>query len=292
MPALGELWVAMRKQLAGLLLVGLLSASAAGDEYEIGPMDVLRVAVLGQSEMSGDFALEPDGTLNFPFVGRIKASEMTAQELEKKLVALLSDGYLKKPQVAVTVKEYRSQRIFVTGEVQRPGPYSLHADRTLLGLITEMGALGANAGHEIIVVRAPEPPPPARLFDFAQTESARGDDLPLPAPKEEVFRVKLAELQSGRPDVNLTLKAGDTVRVPKAANIFVSGFVSRPGSLRWEEGTTVFQALNLAGGVNERGSSGRVKLVRLVDGKKVEIKAAPTDTLLPGDVIVVPEKLF
>jgi polysaccharide export outer membrane protein len=268
------------------------AAAARGEEYEIGPLDIVHVSVLGQSEMSGDFPVEADGTLNFPFVGHLKASAMTPQELEKKLVVLLSDGYLKKPQVAVTVKEYRSQRIFVTGEVSRPGPYSLHGDRTLLGLLTDIGSLGPNAGHELIVVRAPEPPPPALMTDLAQSANSRGDELPMPSPKEEVFRIKLADLQSGRPDVNLMLKAGDTVRVPKAASIFVSGFVGHPGPFRYEEGTTVFEALNLAGGVNERGSSGRVKVVRLVDGKKVELKVNPTDTLQPGDVVVVPEKLF
>jgi polysaccharide biosynthesis/export protein len=265
---------------------------AAEAEYDIGPLDVLRIAVLGQAEMSGEFAVESDGMLNFPFVGRIKASEMTASELEKKLVALLSDGYLKRPQVAVSVKEYRSQRVYVTGEIQRPGPYSLNADRTVLGLLVEIGSLGPNAGHELIVSRPPQPAPPPLLIDGRNDGESRGDELPLPVPLEELFRVNLNELQSGKSDANMVLRAGDTVRVPKAANIYVQGFVTHGGPIRYEDGMNVFQALNIAGGVSERGAAGRVKLVRLIDGKPVETKANPNDVLQPGDTLIVPERFF
>lgn len=275
------------------MVLGLgVSGGFAEDEYDIGPLDVLRIAVLGQSEMSGEFAVEPDGMLNFPFVGRIKAAEMSPRELEKKLVALLSDGYLKRPQVAISVKEYRSQRVYITGEVPRPGPYSLHADRTILGLLTDLGPLGPNAGHEMIIVRPPQPVPPPLLFDERDRGAARGDDLPLPKPMEEVFTVKLTDLQSGRADVNMQLKAGDTVRIPKAANVYVQGFVAHPGPLRYEDGMTVFQALALSGGVNERGAAGRVKLVRLVNGKPTESKPNATDILEPGDTLMVPERFF
>jgi polysaccharide export outer membrane protein len=278
--------------LAILLLAGTLCA-ADEDQYDIGPLDVLRIAVLGQPEMSGEFSLENDGMLNFPFLGRVKAAEMTPHELEKKLTALLADGYLKRPQVAVTVKEYRSQRIYVTGEVPKPGPYSLHADRTLLGLMTEIGSLTPNAGHEIVLTRPPAPAPPPQLFDSSATALARGDELPLPVPTAEVLRVNLRDLQSGKADVNVQLKAGDTLLVPKAASVFVSGFVAHPGPYRYDEELTVFEALNLAGGVNERGAAGRVKLVRLTaDGKKVETKANPSDHLQPGDMLVVPERFF
>lgn len=281
-------------RVVGWALAAFLVATVAHaeEEYDIGPLDVLRVAVLGQPEMSGEFGVEADGILNFPFLGRVKASEMTPHELEKKLTTLLSDGYLKRPQVAVSVKEYRSQRIYVTGEVPKPGPYPLHADRTLLTFMGEIGSLTPNAGHEVIVTRPPPPPPGPLLFDVTSDGLGHGDDLPLPVPTAEVFKVNLRDLQSGKPEVNLQLKAGDTLLVPKAASIYVSGFVAHPGPLRYEEGLTVFEALNLAGGVNERGAAGRVKLVRLTDGKKVESKANSTDVLQPGDMLVVPERFF
>jgi polysaccharide biosynthesis/export protein len=272
-------------------MIATATSARAEEKYDIGPLDILRVSVLGQPEMSGEFPVEADGMMAFPFLGRIKASDMTLPEFEKKLTTLLADGYLKRPQVAVSVKEYRSQRVYVTGEVGRPGPYSLRTDRTLQGLLTDLGPLGVNAGHEVVVTRPPLPAPPPLLFDAAP-ERSPGDELPLPAAAEEVFRVNLAELQSGKPSSNIELRAGDTVRIPKAANIYVQGFATHPGPLRYEEGLTVFQALNLAGGVSERGAAGRVKLVRLVNGNQVETKPSPNDILQPGDILIVPEKFF
>jgi polysaccharide export outer membrane protein len=54
----------------------------------------------------------------------------------------------------------------------------------------------------------------------------------------------------------------------------------------------VLQALSLAGGVTDRGSTGRVKIVRTVDGKKKELKAKLTDLVEPGDTLIVGERFF
>jgi protein involved in polysaccharide export with SLBB domain len=213
--------------------------------------------------------------------------------------------------------------VFVTGEVQRPGRYPLKADRTLLALLGDVGALGPNVGHEVIVVRPPAAstaasgpavplnmtgaPEPATTPAHAgsATEAPTGESEPAPAPTppgipglpfvapgSEVFRISLLELQSGNPERNLTLEAGDTVYFPKASQVYVMGSVSRPGPYRFQEGMTVLQALTLAGGVTERGSQGRTKVVRIVDGKKVEKKVRATDLVLPDDTLVVPERFF
>jgi polysaccharide export outer membrane protein len=68
--------------------------------------------------------------------------------------------------------------------------------------------------------------------------------------------------------------------------------VKSPGAFPVEPETTVLQVLSLAGGLTERGAAGRIRIQRTVDGKKVEIKAKLTDTVLPGDTIIVPEKFF
>jgi len=308
----------------------LLGAAAAGwpqgtrpGDYEIGPGDILKVIVIGQAEMTGNFGVDPEGMVNFPILGKIKASQHTTLELERKITTLLADGILRRPQVTVSVAEYGSQRVFVTGEVQRPGRYPLKADRTLLALLGDVGALGPNVGHEVIVVRPPaattsaggpaiplsmtEAPEsastPAKPDKGTEPPTGEGDPAPAPtpasipglpfvAPGSEVFRISLLELQSGNPERNLTLEAGDTVYFPKASQVYVMGSVSRPGPLRYQEGMTVLQALTLAGGVTERGSQGRTKVVRIVDGKKVEKKVKATDLVLPEDTLVVPERFF
>ncbi len=313
-----------RLRAAGLALLVLAAAGAFAQparpgDYEIGPGDVLKVAVLGQAEMTGSFTVGPDGMVSFPILGKVKASETTTLELERKLTVLLADGILKRPQVTVTVAEYGSQKVFVTGEVQRPGQYPLKADRTLLVLLGDIGQLGSNVGHEVIVVRppagaatatgpavplslteepgaappagaaVPETPPPTTPAEPA-TSGIPG--LPFLAPGSEVFRISLLELQSGNPEKNITLRAGDTVYFPRAAQVYVMGSVARPGPYRYQEGMTVLQALTLAGGATERGSAGRTKVVRIVNGKKVEKKVKATDLVLPEDTLMVPERFF
>ena len=309
-----------------LALIGLLAAGAAGQtarpaDYEIGPGDVLKVVVLGQAEMTGSFTVGPDGMVAFPILGKVKASETTTLELERKLTVLLADGILKRPQVTVTVGDYGSQKVFVTGEVQRPGQYSLKADRSLLALLGDVGALGSNVGHEVIVVRPPagaptatgpavplslteepgaapaaEKPaketPPASNPAEPTTQDSGIPGLPFVAPGSEVFRISLLELQSGNPEKNITLRAGDTVYFPKASQVYVMGSVARPGPYRYQEGMTVLQALTLAGGSTERGSAGRTKVIRIVNGKKVEKKVKATELVLPEDTLVVPERFF
>jgi polysaccharide export outer membrane protein len=301
-------------------VLALLAAAALvrPGEYEIGPGDVVRVVVLGQADMTGTFTVDGEGLINFPILGKIKASEHTTLELERKLTTLLADGYLKRPQVTVTVAEYASQKVFVTGEVQRPGPYPLKADRSLLALMSDIGPLGPNAGHEVIIVRPPLPggtaatgaPPDTPATEPPAGGPAEGETapatptppaappggtiagLPFAVPGAEVVHISLLELQSGNPEKNLLLRAGDTVYFPKAAQVYVMGSVARPGPYRFQEGMTVMQALTLAGGATERGSAGRTRVIRIVGGKKVEKKAKSTDLVLPEDTLVVPERFF
>jgi polysaccharide export outer membrane protein len=306
----------------GVAVAALAQSSRPGD-YEIGPGDVLSVVVIGQAQMTGSFPVDTEGMVNFPILGKVKAAQHTTLELERKMTTLLADGILRRPQVTVSVAEYGSQRVFVTGEVQRPGRYPLKADRTLLALLGDVGALGPNVGHEVIVIRPPaaagDVPGPAVPLSMTGTpeaatappaESTAGEaageepapaptptppvvpGLPFVAPGSEVFRVSLLELQSGNPERNLTLRAGDTVYFPRASQVYVMGSVARPGPYRYQEGMTVLQVLTLAGGVTERGSQGRTKVVRIVDGKKVEKKVKATDLVLPEDTLVVPERFF
>ena len=73
-------------------------AAAQGD-YEIGPRDIVHLVVIGQDSLTGDFAVDPDGMLTLPLLGKVKAADLTPRELERKLTTLLADGYLKRPQL-------------------------------------------------------------------------------------------------------------------------------------------------------------------------------------------------
>ncbi|HRB12468.1 MAG TPA: polysaccharide biosynthesis/export family protein, partial [Vicinamibacteria bacterium] len=140
--------------------VCLILASVAGtqtaDSAALRPADVIDVVVLGQPTLSGDFALDKDGAISYPLIGRVEAAGLSPADLAKKLQSLLGAGFIKRPEVSVRVKEYRSRPVLVLGEVARPGIYSLKADRSVLTTLSEAGGLTANAGHEFLVARLPE----------------------------------------------------------------------------------------------------------------------------------------
>jgi len=288
----------MRRPLLALLLLAasVRPGISSDQDYEIGSGDVLHVIVLDQAGLTGDFKVDPEGLLSFPFLGKVKVSGMATPEVERKLTTLLSEGYLRKPRVSVAIKEFGSQLVYVTGEVKTPGPYSLKADRSPLTLLTQVGELTPNAGHEVVVVRPPGldfAPPLAEDTAAPNPPAARpGPPIPGEVPGAEIFRINMRELKAGYPERNILLQAKDTVFVPKAAQVYVLGQVARPGAYRYEEGLTVFQALLAAGGVTERGSNKGVKIVRIVDGKSKDIKPKMDEAVLPEDTIRVPERFF
>ena len=252
----------------------------------MGPEDLLHIVVLGQPELSGDFSVDRDGVLNYPILGKVKAAGMAPQELERKLTTLLSDGYLKRPQVSLTVKEYRSRRVFVTGDVTKTGAFPLKGDSSLRTLLGELGNLGPEAGHEVVVIRPP------KGSDTDQPTALPSGDVSGDGSAAEIFRFNIKEVLSGAPDRNMLLQSGDTVHFPRAAQVYIMGQVARVGPIRVQEETTLLQALAIAGGVTERGSTKRIKIIRVVDGKKVEIRPKLTDVVQPGDTIIVPERFF
>jgi polysaccharide export outer membrane protein len=273
----------------------VVSVPVAAEEYEVGPGDVLGVVVLNQPGLTGEFAVDGEGFMAYPFVGRLKAAGLSANEIERKLVTMLSDGYLRRPQVSVTVKQFKSHRVFVTGEAARPGPYGLRPDRMLSSLLADVGELTPQAGHEVVIIRPPaEAPPPEPVAEGEAPPSPAPARAPYPGeiPGSEIIRVKLREVRSGYPDKDVRLQVGDTVYFAKAAQVYLTGHVARPGAYRYDEAMTIFQALAQAGSVTERGSMKRVRVIRMVDGRRKELSLKLTDVLEPEDTIHVPERFF
>ena len=257
-------------------------ADGGRGEYVIGPQDVLTITVWDSPDLSGKFSVETDGSFTFPLIGRVKAGGLTLRQFEAELKKKLGDGYFKNPQVSVAVESYRSQRIFIVGEVRSPGTYPLTGDMTLIEAIARAGSTTPSASLEAIVVRAPA------------GKSADGPTLPgQQGEAAEPQRVNLRDLQSGVLTQNIALRDGDTIFVPRAESIYVFGQVRSPGAYALQDTeTTVLQALALAGGVTDRGATNRIKIVRVVEGEKVELKVKLTDLVKPGDTIIVPEKFF
>jgi polysaccharide export outer membrane protein len=257
------------------------AAPAQQADYIVGPQDVLGITVWDQNDLSGKFTVETDGSFTFPLIGRLQAGGLTLRQIEAVLKKRLADGYFRNPQLTVAVETYRSQRVFITGEVRTPGTYTLTGDMSLIEALSRAGSTTQSAGGEAIIVRA------------GDGQATNGPLLPNQAENATSIRVDLKDLQSGGLSKNVPLKDGDTIFVPRAETVYVFGQVKNPGAYAIQtRDTTVLQALSLAGGVTDRGSTGRIKIVRIVKGKKTEIKVGLTDLVLPGDTIIVPERFF
>src|SRR2546427_7418035 len=88
-------------------------------DYVVGPQDVLTITSYDQADLSGKFTIETDGTFTYPLIGRFNAGGLTLRRVEDDLKGRLrDDGYFKNPQITVSVETYRSQKIFVVGEVR------------------------------------------------------------------------------------------------------------------------------------------------------------------------------
>lgn len=263
------------------LIVGLLMLSvgvSAQTDYTIGVQDVITITVYDQADLTGKFTVDADGSLTYPLLGRVKAAGLTLRHLEDELKKRLSDGYIRNPQVSAAVETFRSQRIFVMGEVRAPGAYPLSGEMSVIEAIARAGSTTPQAADEAMIVRPKE-------------GKTTGPVLPTDTDST-VIRINLREIQEGALSKNVQLRDGDTLVVQKARSVYVFGQVKSPGAYAIDKDTTVLQALSLAGGVTDRGSTGRIKIVRAVDGKKKEIKVKLTDIVEPGDTIIVAERFF
>lgn len=270
----------LRSAVAAPMILSTIFASsaAAQTDSKIRPDDVLAITILGQPDLDGKYAVEPSGTLDFPFIGRVDVTGLTPRELAAELRRRLGDGYFKDPRVTIQLE--RTRRVFIFGGVGAPGTYELTENMTL---IEALALAGYGAASEAVIVRR---------------DSTKGPVVPSEAVPSEVINVNLREfekdVEAGRLSRNVVLADGDAIFVPRIDRnrLFVSGEVRSPGAYSVPEGTTVLQALTLAGGVTEYASTGRIRIIRLLDGEKQTIRVKLDDVVHPGDTILVPEKFF
>jgi polysaccharide biosynthesis/export protein len=258
------------------------SFSSPITDYIVGPQDVLTITSYDQADLSGKFSVEADGTFTYPMIGRFKAGGLTLRAAETQLKAKLKDeGYFNNPQITIAVEQYRSQKVFVVGEVRSPGPYPITGDMKLIEALARAGSTLPTASGEVVIVHA------------SAGQPAGVPVLPAAADGDNVVRVDLQDLQTGASASNAALRDGDTIYVPRAESIYVFGQVKNPGAYALQQrATTVLQALSLAGGVTDRGSTSRIRIVRIIDGQKKDIKVTLGDTIRAGDTIIVSERFL
>lgn len=246
--------------------------------YTLGAADVVVINVLGQTTMSGRYQIGTDGAFEFPLIGRVEARGKDTEALEREITDRLAKGYLRKPQISVSIAEYGSQRVYVVGEVRMPGTVPVMGGITLLGAIARAGGLADAAGGEFMLIRP------------AAGGLAPGPSLPTEANATIVFRATTRDLRSGTLTRNDVLQPGDTVFIPRALTFQVLGQVRNPGSFVFEPGMTVLRALSLAGGATELGAVNRLKIIRTTEQAQTEVRAKYPDRLAPGDTLFIPTR--
>ena len=121
-------------------------------DYTIGVDDVLTINVFGDTVLSGDVVVRPDGKITMPFGEDILALGLRTDELKKKVLQEISKTYTDPPAITIQVKQINSRRVYITGAVGKSGPYPVTGSMTLIQLISMAGGLQEFADAKNIII--------------------------------------------------------------------------------------------------------------------------------------------
>ncbi|HSN90596.1 MAG TPA: polysaccharide biosynthesis/export family protein [Anaeromyxobacteraceae bacterium] len=165
-------------------------ADAPAVASTLGPGDVLEVRVYQEPELSGLYQVGPEGDVVFPLCQRVRVGGETPNGAAAKLRGCLAERFLRDPQVSVLVKEYNSKKVFVFGEVQKPGTFAYEEKMSVVQAVTLAGGFTRTAAQNSTSV----------------TRKVDGQEVKL--------RVPVQDIALGRAP-NFTLEPGDIVYVPE-----------------------------------------------------------------------------
>lgn len=288
-----------------------------GEDYRIGPSDVIEVEVEDMPELSRKYRVSVDGAIILPILGSVIAREKTPDQLAALIAGMLRGDYLLNPQVSVAVLQINSRTYFVQGAVRRPGLYQIEGQPSLLKLLTIAGGLSENYGSTGFIIReiktapagslseAGATPPAAREGDAAAEKTVPAGEASAPPgdaeakTQYELLKVNINGLLRGNFDQDVAILPGDIVHIPLTDVFFVAGEVNAPGSFPLKEGTTLRQAVSMAQGTTFQAAAGRTIIFRedAATGKRQEIATdlpavmagKKADVLLQAnDIIIIP----
>ena len=267
------------------LTIYLLSFNATSSQeqmrkgYIIGPGDILEIKVWDHDDLSRSVQVSQGGEFTFPFIGKVKVENLSSFEIENLLAKKLSNGFLVAPQVSVEVVEYLNKKVFVFGEVKKPGTYILKHNYTFLELISEAGGFTEDKGQFCFVVRPGE------------KENKTKPILLKNALEKQIIKLKIDDLITGSTG-SFNVIPGDSVYISESEKIYVTGEVKAPGKVKWNDKLTVREAVSLAGGETPKASINRVQIIRIINGIENVLKPKLSDFVQPDDIIKVPESYF
>jgi protein involved in polysaccharide export with SLBB domain len=270
--------------LVALPAVAVVSPPGSPD-YKIGVDDLLQVVVRPRMDLNAQTAVLADGTINLPSLGNIKAEGLTVAQLSENLTRRFGLYDRDITQVVVTVLAYNSQKIFLLGEVVKPGRYAFPVIPGIWDVVREAGG-------------------PTNDADLTAVQVIRGE-----GDKRETIDVDLGTaINAGNFDGLPKLRPGDTVRllrkqtlVPTKNQVYVMGEVRAPGIYSTESAPDVISAMMAAGGPSSDAKLSRVVLTRRsgensrsiqldLDGYLEGTVGAANLPLRPGDTVNLPSR--
>jgi polysaccharide export outer membrane protein len=158
---------------------------------ELSAGDVFEVRVYNEEKLSGIHRVSGEGTIDFPLIGSVTVQGMSPPEVAAELTSRLRDGFLRNPYVTVYVKEYNSKKVFVMGQVAKPGTFPYQDSMNVIQAITLAGGFTELASRDQTVV--------TRIVD--------GKEVRISVPVEQIS-VGLT--------TNFALQPGDIIYVPES----------------------------------------------------------------------------
>lgn len=162
-------------------------------DYLVGIDDVLDISILRPEQLLVTVTVAPDGSITFPYIGSVKVKDMALSKIQDEIQTRLADGYMKYPVVSVSLKDSRSKKFFVYGEVQRPGTYSLDENITVLRAISSAGG----------------------FTKFGSSSRVKLLRLRKDKPGYEVIKVNINAVMNGSSESDIVIQSGDIITVSK-----------------------------------------------------------------------------
>lgn len=250
--------------------------------FRLGPGDVVEIEILGETGSSSRVTVGPDGKIYYSLLPGTMVWGLTLSEAKAALQRALLEYIRVEPEVSLVLRGVISQRIWILGNVQSPGVYTLATPMTLLEAITLAGGtLNSGSSEEMVDLKN----------SFVLREGK-----PLPVDFHRLFR-------RGDFSQNVYLKSGDYLYLRPAVSrdIYVLGAVAAPNMVPYDRNTTLITALASVGGPIPYAYQSHVAIVRgslsepaiaTVDYKKMALGEIPNIRLEPGDIIYVPLRPF
>jgi polysaccharide export outer membrane protein len=230
--------------------------------------DVVTIKVVGQPDLDTTSRVDLDGTVQFPYVGRVKAAGLTEDALARSIERRLAQRQIvNDPHVLIEIANFGAQ-VSIQGQVGSPGLYTIDRPTTLTQILARAGGL-RDTGATVTI----------------QRNGARG---------KSVQTYNGTDIVSGKVNGDrIIVQDNDEIFVALAPFYYVYGYVGHTGEFQLTRPITVQQAIAIAGGLLTLGTDWRLKIKRRqANGETEEVPASLDDQVEPNDTIIVNERLF